>query len=326
MKARADAAGIGMTSQRTRARMVRAAARARHRATSACWRRWRRCRGTCSSRRRSPAAPTRTPRCRSASAQTISQPYVVARMIEIAAAKTEAEQRCSRSAPAAATRRRCWRSVFAEVYSVERIKALHERARQPARPAPRQPAPRVHGDGDAGLAKAAPFDAIVVAAAARAMPEALLRPARAGRQHDPAAAHAGAGTRSGWCSIERSGRGFVESELDAVHFVPLEAGKGVKLRSLVLLVLLCARAAASARGLLPSGDREQPRARRPAPPRRQPRPAAARRGHLRREAGRHALQHRARARRRLPRGRALEQPRAIRPRSASARCCASTPP
>src|SRR5688572_25239644 len=43
-------------------------------ATRACSTRWRPCRGTCSSRRRSPAAPTKTPRCRSASARPSLSP------------------------------------------------------------------------------------------------------------------------------------------------------------------------------------------------------------------------------------------------------------
>ena len=52
----------------------RAAARARASATSACSPRWARCRATSSSRRRSPAAPTRTRRCRSASARPSRSP------------------------------------------------------------------------------------------------------------------------------------------------------------------------------------------------------------------------------------------------------------
>ena len=74
-----------------------------------------------------------------------------------------------------------------------------------------------HGDGYAGLDDAAPFDAIVVAAAAPSVPEALLRQlAPGGRMMLPL--RAGRGQRL--VLVERSGRGFLEAELDPVRFVP----------------------------------------------------------------------------------------------------------
>ena len=79
-----------------------------------------------------------------------------------------------------------------------------------------------HGDGYAGLEGAAPFQAIIVAAAAPRMPEALLRRlAPGGKMVLPLVS--GGGQRL--LLVQRSGRGFVESELDAVRFVPMEAGK-----------------------------------------------------------------------------------------------------
>jgi len=82
----------------------------------------------------------------------------------------------------------------------------------------------VHGDGHAGLDKAAPFQGIIVAAAARAVPEALERQiARGGRMILPL--HGSHRDAQRLVLIERSGRGLIESELDPVRFVPLEAGK-----------------------------------------------------------------------------------------------------
>ena len=107
--------------------------------------------------------------------QTISQPFVVARMIELRAGRTAHPARRSRSGPAAATRPRCWRRLFAEVYSIERIKALLERARANLLGLRLKNLRLAHGDGYAGLEKAAPFQSIVVAAAARQVPQALLR-------------------------------------------------------------------------------------------------------------------------------------------------------
>ena len=74
MRTRAICAGIGMTSQRTRARMVERLREQGHPRRARARARWRRCRATCSSRKRSPAAPTRTRRCRSASARPSRSP------------------------------------------------------------------------------------------------------------------------------------------------------------------------------------------------------------------------------------------------------------
>ena len=62
--------------------------------------------------------------------QTISQPWVVARMTELARNGRDARRACSRSAPAAATRPRCSRRSRGEVYTVERIGALVAKARR----------------------------------------------------------------------------------------------------------------------------------------------------------------------------------------------------
>jgi protein-L-isoaspartate(D-aspartate) O-methyltransferase len=152
--------------------------------------------------------------------QTISQPFVVARMIELTLpAKPgrvlEVGTGCGYQAAVLAR-------VFPEAYSVERIKGLLERARTNLLPLRLVNLRLVHGDGYAGLEKAAPFQAIVVAAAARQVPEALLRQlAPDGRMILPL--HEGTGQRL--VLYERRGRGFVESELDPVRFVPMKTGK-----------------------------------------------------------------------------------------------------
>jgi protein-L-isoaspartate(D-aspartate) O-methyltransferase len=154
--------------------------------------------------------------------QTISQPYVVAKVIEILLQKKnprkvlEVGTGCGYQAAVLA-------HVFEEVYSVERIKALLERARANLIGLRLANLRLAYADGGDGLPAAAPFDAIVAAAAARQIPEALraqLGPG--GRMILPL--HAGAGTQR-LVLVERTGRGFRESELDTVHFVPFEAGK-----------------------------------------------------------------------------------------------------
>jgi protein-L-isoaspartate(D-aspartate) O-methyltransferase len=113
--------------------------------------------------------------------------------------------------------------VFAEVYSIERIKALLERARRNLLALRLANLRLAHGDGYAGLEQAAPFHAIVVAAAAPRIPEALVQQlGPGGRMILPLAAGSG---EQRLVLIERGARGFKESELDPVRFVPMEAGK-----------------------------------------------------------------------------------------------------
>ena len=157
--------------------------------------------------------------------QTISQPYVVARMTEALlrerpAGKTlEVGTGCGYQAAVLA-------HVFPVVYSIERIKGLLERARGNLLALRLGNLRLAHGDGYAGLEAAAPFQSIIVAAAAPRMPDALLRQlAPGGRMVLPLAQFGKRGGGQRLMLIERNGRGFVESELDAVRFVPMEAGK-----------------------------------------------------------------------------------------------------
>jgi protein-L-isoaspartate(D-aspartate) O-methyltransferase len=217
-----NAAGIGMTSQRTRARMVE---RLREKgirdervlgALAAVPRHLFVEEALASRAYEDTALPI-------GFAQTISQPYVVARMIEVLLHGKEPKNvlevgtGCGYQAAVLAR-------IFPEVYSIERIKGLLERARANLLGLRLGNLRLAHGDGYAGLEKAAPFQAIVVAAAAPSIPEALLRQlAPGGRMVLPL--RAGAGGAQRLVLIERSGRGFVETELDEVRFVPLEAGK-----------------------------------------------------------------------------------------------------
>ncbi len=153
--------------------------------------------------------------------QTISQPYVVARMMQAlleqrtAGRLLEVGTGCGYQAAVLA-------QVFPEVYSIERIKGLLERARANLLGLRLKNLRLAHGDGYAGLESAAPFASIIVAAAPRAVPQALLAQlAPGGRMVLPLASNGG----QRLALFERNGRGFIESGLDAVRFVPMEAGK-----------------------------------------------------------------------------------------------------
>jgi len=157
-------------------------------------------------------------------AQTISQPYVVARMIEallrdVASPGTvlEVGTGCGYQAAVLA-------QVFKEVYSIERIRALLDKARANLLGLRLKNLRLAHGDGHAGLEKAAPFQAIIVAAAAREVPDALVRQlAPGGRMILPLRASQREAQRL--VLIERTLRGVLASELDAVRFVPMQTGK-----------------------------------------------------------------------------------------------------
>jgi len=155
--------------------------------------------------------------------QTISQPYVVALMIEFLIKDRklgkvlEVGTGCGYQAAVLA-------SLASEVYSIERIRELLERARGNLRELRLKNLRLAHGDGAAGMEKAAPFDSIIVAAAAPEMPQALLQQlARGGRMIMPL--RDGRSEAQRLILIERSARGYTEATLDPVRFVPLQAGK-----------------------------------------------------------------------------------------------------
>src|SRR5258706_10205017 len=155
-------------------------------------------------------------------AKPVAHPYVVPRMTGALVMGTRAGKAlevgtgCGYQAAVLA-------HVFAEVYSIERIKGLLERARRNLLALRLANLRLAHGDGYAGLEQAAPFHAIVVAAAAPRIPEALVQQlAAGGRMILPLARSSG---EQRLLLIERGARGFKESELDPVRFVPMEAGK-----------------------------------------------------------------------------------------------------
>lgn len=155
--------------------------------------------------------------------QTISKPSVVARMIELAAAGRalntvlEIGTGCGYQAAVLS-------QVARDVYSIERIKPLSERAKTNLRPL-RIPNIRLHyGDGRLGLPSAAPFDAIVIAAAGLDVPQALLEQlAIGGRLVAPVGSQEG--QNQVLTMVERLGPAqWRESRLDRVFFVPLKSG------------------------------------------------------------------------------------------------------
>lgn len=160
------------------------------------------------------------------SGQTISQPYVVARMIEALRAGARALGRVLEIGTGCGYQAAVLAHLAPEVYSIERIQALMDRARRNVLGLKLSNLRLMYGDGNLGLEKAAPFDSIIVAAAAPEVPPALLQQlALGGRMILPLKTpQAGRGTQQ-LMLFERGPRGYSETAMDAVRFVPLETGK-----------------------------------------------------------------------------------------------------
>lgn len=151
--------------------------------------------------------------------QTISQPYVVARMIEMLIAGRELGK--TLEIGAGCGYQAAILGVLAkQVFAVERIAPLLARARENLKQLKLSQIRLKHADGNLGLPEAAPFDTIILAAAAADVPQILLAQlAPGGRLVMPL------GSAEQVISlIERSESGFVETRFDAVRFVPLLPG------------------------------------------------------------------------------------------------------
>lgn len=154
--------------------------------------------------------------------QTISQPFVVARMSELLGAGGRPLGKTLEVGTGCGYQAAVLSYLATEVYSLERIGKLLEKARANLRPL-RLPNVRLkHADGSLGLPEFAPFDSIILAAAAPAgVPRALLEQlAPGGRLVIPQ------GTQEQYIVlVERTPAGsFKETRLDAVRFVPLLPG------------------------------------------------------------------------------------------------------
>lgn len=154
--------------------------------------------------------------------QTISQPYIVARMTEaliedgIPSTVLEIGTGCGYQTVVLSR-------VVGRVYTVERIDALLHRARERFHALRCRNIRAMHGDGNLGWSEHAPFDAILVTAAPSGVPAALLEQlAPGGRMVIPVGR---AGEQELLC-IRRTDDGFEETRLDWVSFVPMVEGVG----------------------------------------------------------------------------------------------------
>ena len=155
--------------------------------------------------------------------QTISKPNVVARMIELlrqgASGKLgrilEIGTGCGYQAAVLS-------HVATEVYSIERLRGLHEKARENLRPLRLHNVHLIFGDGMLGYPKGGPYAGIISAAGGKSVPQAWLdQLAVGGRLVAPTITPAG---HQALVVILKTPQAYERQVLEAVHFVPLKSG------------------------------------------------------------------------------------------------------
>ena len=151
--------------------------------------------------------------------QTLSQPYVVARMSELALDQGR-PKKVLELGSGSGYQTAILASLVDEICAIERIKPLLERARKQLRALRVRNVRLRHGDGLDGWASEAPFDLILGAAAPEHLPTQLLEQlAPGGRLILPVG-----GERQQLIMVTATPEGYVEEVIEEVNFVPMVRG------------------------------------------------------------------------------------------------------
>ena len=152
--------------------------------------------------------------------QTLSQPYIVARMTELLLAAGP-RQRVLEIGTGSGYQTAILAQLVEEVYSVERIRPLQQKARQRLRQLKLRNVHMNHADGGMGWEERGPFDGIMATAAPEQIPEELLRQlAMNGRLVIPV----GSDAHQHLQVVTRTAEGYETEIVEAVRFVPLRPG------------------------------------------------------------------------------------------------------
>jgi protein-L-isoaspartate(D-aspartate) O-methyltransferase len=152
--------------------------------------------------------------------QTISQPYIVAKMTELLLSTPVKPKKILEIGTGSGYQTAILAGIFTQIYSVERIKALQFQAKRRMNQLDFHNVSMKHGDGWQGWLSKAPFDGIIVTAAAAELPQALIEQLNdGGRLIIPVG-----NVQQNLKCIDRNGDDFIESTIESVRFVPLVAG------------------------------------------------------------------------------------------------------
>lgn len=154
--------------------------------------------------------------------QTISQPYMVARMTE-ALLQNGVPSRVLEVGTGSGYQTALLAALVPQVYSVERIAPLLEQARKRLGRMQIRNVQFHHSDGRWGWPEHAPYDAILVAAAPNEVPESLLAQVKV---DGAIVIPVGSGLRQRLMRYTRTALGIQQSVLEMAHFVPLREGVG----------------------------------------------------------------------------------------------------
>jgi protein-L-isoaspartate(D-aspartate) O-methyltransferase len=157
--------------------------------------------------------------------QTISKPGVVSRMAELLRNGKEGRLgRVLEIGTGCGYQAAVLSMLAEEVYSIERLRGLHDKARENLR---LLRLPNLHllfGDGMQGYAKGAPYAGIIAAAGGEAVPQAWIEQLAIGGRLVAPVATGGAGGAQALMVIDKTNQGVRQTILEAVHFVPLKSG------------------------------------------------------------------------------------------------------
>jgi len=153
--------------------------------------------------------------------QTISQPYIVAVMTDLVVRGNP--QKVLEIGTGSGYQAAILAPLVSKIYTVERIKPLAVQARQRFRQLGLRNIRASYSDGTEGLPDFAPYDAIITTAATETIPEALMEQLspRGGRLIIPV----GGRDRQTLTLVTRNGDSYEQEDLDPVIFVPLLTGQ-----------------------------------------------------------------------------------------------------
>ena len=154
--------------------------------------------------------------------QTISQPYIVARMTE-ALLEIEDLDKVLEIGTGCGYQTAILAQFARRVYSIERIEALLTNARERFQSLNYGNIKAIYGDGSQGWPENAPYQGILVTAAPANIPDTFLKQLAVGGRLIIPIGYSG---QQKLLSIARTDDGFIEKILDGVSFVPMLKGMG----------------------------------------------------------------------------------------------------